>query len=143
MDNIVIKEIKINSIFRYFWLKNITDINLNEHCAKCLIGEYDNRILKKPGEMFNLELNQGIYYLCGVAYPFCYDNNFHLAFEYEEGSSLQYTSNGVSILINNAKQLPISSDFIDWSHPKAKFKTYNTCRNWWFANYLNKYSHKS
>lgn len=39
-----IKNMTVTSTFKYLWLKTVTDVDLSQHCAKCLIGEYDTRI---------------------------------------------------------------------------------------------------
>ena len=36
-----IKNMTVTSTFKYLWLKTVTDVDLSQHCAKCLIGEYD------------------------------------------------------------------------------------------------------
>ena len=40
--------------------------------------------------------------------------------------------------IADAEQLPISEDYIDMEHPKAKIKAYRTCRNWQFAHWFKR-----
>lgn len=140
---IKIKKIIVSSSFRYLWLKYITGTDLNVHCAKSLLGEYSKKVSNKIGIYTDITLNEFNYkvmYLCGVAFPFNWDNNFHLAFKYKEGEILKYNSNGIDIEIENAIQLPIDINNIDYSHPKAKFKSYYTCRNWQFANWLAKQS---
>lgn len=136
---IIIDNIKIDQILKYFWLKNVKDVDLNQHCAKCLIGEYNKKINAFEKEFSNIQLENGVYYLCGVSYPFIYDNNFHLAFKYSENSNIEIQRNDVSIYMKNAVELPINAEHIDLTHSKAKFKSYYTCRNWQFANYFKKH----
>ena len=134
-----IKKMKIEKDFKYLWLKYIVDVNLNTHCANCLVGNYSKKIKKVKGTYENIilnEYNSNFYYLCGVSFPFVYENNFHLAFKYCKGELLKYSSNGIEIEIEDAVALPVSKKFIDIQHPKAKFKSYSSCRNWQFANYL-------
>lgn len=131
-----IKLLNVQSNFRYLWLKKIHDVDLSKHCANCLIGEYDNRIKKEVKIYENLHLSDNIYYLCGVAYPFKWENNFHFAFKPKVGSIAQISYNGITIIVEDAEQLPIDEKYIDWQLPKAKFKSYHTCRNWQFANFL-------
>jgi hypothetical protein len=40
----IVKELDLNRKFKYFWLKYVTDVNLNNHCAAGLKGPYDKRI---------------------------------------------------------------------------------------------------
>ena len=138
---ITIKNIEITKPFRYLWLKYINGVNLDVHCANSLLGFYSKKIDKKIGIYSDITLDEfepKILYLCGVAFPFVWDNNFHLAFREKQGAIIKYSNNGISLEIENAEILPIDKSYIDLNHKKAKFKSYNTCRNWWFANYLFK-----
>lgn len=136
---ITIKSIDKTKPFRYFWLKKVEGVNLSQHCAKSLIGEYSTEVNASESHFENIELQDGIYYLCGVSMPYKWANNFHLAFQYAEGKTLQYESNGVKVKIENAESLPISPEYIDRTNPNACKKAYCTCRNWQFANYLKKH----
>ncbi len=131
--------IKIEKPFRYLWLKSVIDVNLDNHCAKCLVGEYCSNINSSKKEFSNIKLNHGIYYLCGVSLPYNYDNNFHLAFKYQNNNILDFSNNGITVKIKNAVSLHISIKYVNESHPKSKFKSYYSCRNWQFANYFNDY----
>ena len=133
---ITIKTLTVSKPFKYIWLKHITGIDLNQHCAKCLKGEYNKSINNKITTLNDLQLENGIYYLCGVSLPYVWENNFHLAFEYCLGYKINYNNSGISITIENAKALPISENFIDNENINAHKKAYSTCRNWQFANYL-------
>lgn len=129
--------IDVNSDFSYLWLKQVFDVDLSQHCAKCLIGPYITEINKNISCLHDFELNEGIFYLCGVSHPFVWKNNFHLAFKYQLGSILDYSMNGITVHICNAIQIPFSIRSIDFTHPKAKFKSYYSCRNWQFAHHYN------
>lgn len=138
---ITIENISISENFKYLWLKYVNDVNLNVHCAKSLLGDYSKKISTKKGSYTNIVLDESDYkaiYLCGVAFPYVWEKNFHLAFKYSKGDILKYNSNGIDITIKNAVRLPIDIKYIDFSHPKAKFKCYYTCRNWQFAHWFNK-----
>lgn len=130
-----IKNMTVTSTFKYLWLKTVTDVDLSQHCAKCLIGEYDTRINNRIAEAADIPLSNSVYYLCGVAYPYNWSKNFHLAFRPCEGNVLTYQSNGISITIEDAIELPIDPRFNH--HPKMIYKSYSTCRNWQFANWFN------
>lgn len=132
-----IKKIIVSSKFRYLWLKTVEDVDLSQHCARCLIGEYDSRIKADIIQKRNIELTDSVYYLCGVAFPFDWNNNFHLAFRPCQGSTIHYENNGIEVVIEDAEQLPISQDNVDMTNPKAKFGSYRTCRNWQFAHWFN------
>lgn len=129
----------VSASFRYLWLKTVTDVNLFQHCSSCLIGEYNPQINTKIKHLENIELPNNVHYLCGVAIPYVWDNNFHLAFAPSKGNTVLYESNGIKIEIQDAVQLPISTEYLNIHHPKFKFKTYSTCRNWQFAHYFNEH----
>lgn len=138
---IEIKQMNINQNFRYLWLKYVNNVNLNEHCAKCLIGEYSKQIKKRQRTQTNITLNEypaKYYYLCGVAFPFKYENNFHLAFKEKKGNILEVDENGINLTLKNAERIFFSKKDIDPFNPHANKKGYNTCRNWQFANKIKK-----
>jgi hypothetical protein len=136
------KQPKIKSIvrhgkFRYLWLKYVRGVNLNVHCAKCLLGDYSKQVSNdmQPAQEVSLdEYGARYYYLCGVALPYKWENNFHLAFVYCEGETISVNRHGIEIEIENAIEIaiqPISAK--DNSLPHAEKKEYYTCRNWQFA----------
>lgn len=135
---IYIKTLSVNAPFRYLWLKHVKGVDLNVHCARCLHGEYIDGISPRNHDHPEIELEDGVYYLCGVSLPYVWEKNFHLAFCYSEGSRIEYENNGISVVIENAARMPILESSIDESHPKAGNKQFRTCRNWQFAHFLNK-----
>ncbi|MBS5134859.1 MAG: hypothetical protein KHZ05_05380 [Oscillospiraceae bacterium] len=133
-----INTLSINADFKYIWLKTVEAVDLSQNCARSLIGEYDKRITPGRKTVHGLDLKDSVYYLCGVAQPFRWENNFHLAFRPAPGKSVHYESNGIVVDIADAEQLPIPEDYIDMEHPKAKIKAYRTCRNWQFAHWFKR-----
>ena len=127
---------KVERKFSSLWLKRVDDVNLNKHCIECLVGSRFP-IQQERGATASLPA-PGIYYLCGVTYPYVWENNFHLAFEYEEGGRFIVGSKGLVVAIKNARVLPITPDYIDRNLPQALDPKFNTCRNWQFANYFAK-----
>lgn len=134
-----ILELDVQSRFAYLWLKEVIDVDLSQHCAKSLIGSYNTNINASIKHIENLEISDKVHYLCGVAVPYKWNNNFHLAFKYSPGNILDYVSNGIHVMIQDAEMLPISPDYIDPHDPNIKKKTYRTCRNWQFAHYFAKH----
>lgn len=122
--------------FSYLWLKHVTGVNLNTHCAKSLLGEYLPDVSANITELHDIALPDGIYYLCGVSNPYCWSRNFHLAFC--NGSDvIDVDYNGVHVVLEGACRLPIDTEsMVANAHPKIRYKSYNTCRNWQFANWL-------
>lgn len=132
--------LQVTSKFKYLWLKYVTAVNLDVHCARCLVGEYSKAIKADiPNPQF-LALNEhpaNIFYLCGVASPYRWQNNFHLAFRAAEGETFQVNELGISVTVKNAERIPITGEAIAVvNHPKKHLADFNTCRNWQFANQL-------
>lgn len=136
---IYIEKMSVSKPFMYIWLKKVEGVDLEHHCAKCLVGSYNPSVNKDTKELSELPLDNGIWYLCGVSNPYNWYKHFHLAFEHKEGSTIEYSVNGISVTIRNAVQLPISTEYIDMGHVYANRTYYYTCRNWQFAHYLNSY----
>lgn len=133
---VTVKHLTIKRDYKYLWIKHINGVDLSQHCAKCLLGDYDSRISKEKHEYHDLTLPDSKYhYLCGVLN---YYNNLHLAFREKDGEVVRYEDANVAIEIANAELLPISAEYIDWKLPKAGLKSYHTCRNWQFANWVKR-----
>ena len=64
-----IANLTIDANFRYLWLKTVRDVDLTQHCARSLVGEYDKRISPAQRVIHDLDLQDSVYYLCGVAFP--------------------------------------------------------------------------
>ncbi len=138
---IYIKKINVTGSFKYLWLKYINDIDLTNHCAKCLLGTYSKKVSNKTQEEFDIKLDESdavVYYLCGVSMPYNWNKNFHLAFKEKEGSILKYDFNGIEIELENAERILFSKDDIDLADPNANKAVFATCRNWQFAYHLRK-----
>ena len=133
-----IRDIEITGSFRYLWLKAVTGVNLEEHCAKCLLGEYDPRISASMRRASGLELPEApFHYLCGVTTPYVWERNFHLAWRHREGSTLEVDRHGIRITIDNAEEVTFGESDIDPQDRHIKYKTYRTCRNWQFAHKIS------
>jgi len=140
-----ILELDVTGNFRYLWLKYFRGVNLNVHCGRCLTGDYSEIVAADLPfyDPFDLdEFPAKYYYLCGVATPPKWANNFHLAFKYVPGKTLKVERNGVLILIQDAEEIPIqwispssNLDIPQWQKQLAKERgpSYFTCRNWQFA----------
>tara|TARA_R110000796_G_scaffold5192_1_gene19762 strand:- start:2800 stop:3225 length:426 start_codon:yes stop_codon:yes gene_type:complete len=140
MEYPTIKQIDVNSDFKYLWLKYVDGYNLDNHCARCLLGNYSKIIhakLESTSELVLNEFDSRVYYLCGVSSPYNYYKNFHLAFKYSNGNSISINENGINIEIINAERITIETEII-YNHEKGNKKAFYTCRNWQFAYKQNK-----
>lgn len=128
--------IDVKARFRYLWLKHVTNVSLGRHCAQCLKGEYSKDVGPNMGSVSDLQLDDGVWYLCGVSSPYRWESNFHLAFHDCPGRSFSFEWNGVIVRVEDGEHLPISEEFIDFTLPQASRREFSTCRNWQFANWL-------
>lgn len=129
-----IQHMRNEGSFKYLWLKYVTDVRLDVHCAKCLVGEYSKMLYPKLSQILHLSLNEHNakwYYLCGVSSPYRWENNFHLAFRYAKGKTFAVRRNGIYINILDAEEIIIRPT--TGPQPYIAMKPYNTCRNWQFA----------
>ncbi len=143
--NPTILELEVTGRFRYLWLKYVTGVNLNVHCGRSLLGKYSELVSADLTmyDRFDLDEHEAKYfYLCGVATPPKWGNNFHLAFRYAEGKTLDVERLGVRVLIANAEEIPIqwvspsnNPSTPEWVRELARNRgpAYFTCRNWQFA----------
>ncbi len=132
-----IKSITVSEPMKYIWLKYVTGVDLSNHCAKCLKGAFSNRLDATTAHAEDIKLDEAkanIFYLCGVSQPFRWVKNFHLAFRHKEGETLEFKSNGIHVIIENAERIKFSSDDIAPDAPNIEKKAYSTCRNWQFAH---------
>lgn len=133
-----IRTIKLNRAYKYLWLKYVKGFDLNNHCAKCLVGNYSEKISPQINNHKTVEgvvLDEYDYkyiYICGVTSPYVWKDNLHLALEDCKGSVVEYKFDDGVIIVEDAKQIPIYRQTV-YNHPKGIYASYNTCRNWRFA----------
>ena len=76
------KNSTLTGFSKYTWAKYVDAFDDKNHCAKCLKGEWPRKINEKmlANQDLLLTLEEGKpFYICGVAYPWNYKNNMHLA----------------------------------------------------------------
>ena len=121
--------------FRHFWGMDVTGFNPKSHCLPCLIGERQWAI------KWDMPVNQtktlnvvGVLYLCGVAYPWDYNSNFHMPLEptgNPEDVVTMETYRGQCVTVTGVRLLPIDPE------PAARIPgtsaKQRSCRNYQFA----------
>lgn len=128
-----------NRPYKFLWLKYVFGVNLNVHCARCLLGDYDPHFGGGVRNIRNLELhNAPVYYLCGVAEDRIWSHNLHVAFVPAMGKTIEIDNDFCRLRIINAERLAINKKYIDWSDPNSRKRDFNTCRNWQFASMFAK-----
>lgn len=138
----VIEHLKLHRRNRYVWLKKVTGVDLTQHCARCLLGQY-HPLFKPHHSLYQgLKLSGGEtpYYLCTV--DGTYVHHFHLAFREKEGAVIDIKTEDAEVRITNAEELPIDKGYVDYNDPHYQDKAYITCRNWWFAHWYARHGKK-
>lgn len=135
-----IKNIVIRRPYKYLWLKYVIGVNLNYHCARCLLGAYSEKINPDIEVITPIVLDEAparYYYLCGVAKSGKWADNFHLAFKHVPGEMILREGGGIDVIIQDATEIQIVPiDKTTNTHPKRFLPFYHTCRNWRFANMI-------
>lgn len=131
----IIEEFKTDREWMYLWGKYVTGVDLNVHCARCLLGSYESAFNKGVKRLQNVPLKKesNVFYICGVSTPFIWAQNFHLALIESEGDVVDITRNGVHVRVKDAKELPINFRFDECEDNRKYVRQYGTCRNWQFA----------
>jgi hypothetical protein len=125
--------------FRYFWLKYVSGFDQAQHCARCLLGNYSKLVntamlterivqLQEPAAAAPFDY----LYLCGVAAPYQWERNFHLALRPAAPETITEaeTSNGFRVSVQGLEAVPIPT-LPDGFQGLAK--AYTTCRNFQFG----------
>ena len=120
--------------FRYFWLKYIRGFDPTVHCAKCLIGDYSQKVSLNMPVNTEIELNEfsdfKCLYLCGVI---GYRNNLHIPFvpsDNENDIITTETYRGDKVIITGARRLPIPP--LEKGYTSLS-QAFTSCRNYQFG----------
>jgi len=122
--------------FKYFWALRVDGFDPTNHCQPCFIGErlLQVRLPLAAGGVAKIRARPGAkIYICGVADPYRWKNNFHLPVVAREGSEAAGTLyTGADVEVFNGEELPI-----DASAAKERYPTlgeeFLTCRNFQFG----------
>lgn len=131
----IIKEFKTDREWKYLWGKYVAGVDLSVHCARCLLGEYEQAFNAGTKRLHDLQLKKksNVFYICGVSSPFVWEQNFHLAIIESAGDVVDVERNGVRVVIADAKELPIEFSMENCTDYRKRFPRFGTCRNWQFA----------
>lgn len=134
--------LEVKRYHEFFWLHDIQEVNIQECCMKCFIGETDDRVyfetLHQSNANIDIEIreqpNAVAYYLCGLSEGFNWYQNTHVAFVPAQREKVFLDNANIKLTITDAKQI----NFADYKpNPKGHFtRRQRTCRNWIFANYI-------
>jgi hypothetical protein len=123
--------------FMYLWLKKVEGFNDKVHCASCLKGKYSKVFGLKmtAGETVILPYEDGdILYFCGVAKPYRWENNMHLAGVVEAGHPAfeLILHTGAKMIVENIRPMTIEAEPAERLYPQLP-KAFLTCRNFQFG----------
>lgn len=129
----------LDKAFRYFWMKSVRGFSPSQHCARCLIGSYVKQVgldavphapLTIPG------VAGDVFYLCGVAKPYKWANNFHLALRVAEGcEATEPLYCGGTVIASGFERIPFDARVATERFPDLG-AAYLTCRNFQFGAQL-------
>jgi hypothetical protein len=118
----------------YFWGKHVHGFDNTKHCARCLIGPYEKSISKNMPLNADIEIsfNGKAFYLCGVAKPYRWEHNFHLALISGTDTLIEKTYNDFTVIVEGVRKFEFSDEkaAISYSYYGNEFKT---CRNFQFG----------
>lgn len=125
--------------FKYLWLKKVYDFDDKHHCAKCLVGPYIGAFHPKMLAEYKNTVSvpvESLLYFCGVADPFDYKNNFHLAVQAvppeEKCIGVHQMYNGFQLVIENASMISFNDHAARRMYPE-KSERFLSCRNFQFG----------
>jgi hypothetical protein len=127
--------------WKYFWAKKVSGFNPDVHCARCLIGPYEKKISTRA--LVNVEVDLtgysvgDIVYVCGVASPYKWANNFHLAARVTEGYdkgeyAVGSMASGDQFFLRGAAKIPFTAEAAERAFA-GRGKDFLTCRNFQFG----------
>ena len=130
-----IRHLTVKLPYRYLWLKHVTGVDLSQHCARCLCGDYSREVRRWRHEYRDIFLDDKCiaHYLCGVLN---YEDNLHCAIMRMDGAHAEAHDAKYDIEIEGGIIVPITPDSIPPDIPHAGERAFRTCRNWQFANWL-------
>lgn len=141
--------VQINDRYRYFWLKEVTGVDLTQHCAKSLRGVWRKDLSfahdrwRDAGmtEPLALDVRFGpadAYYFCGVTDPYVWRRNAHLVFvpDPRKVEPRAYRNNGLTIETLGLSRVSFSEADINPTDPNRLRTEFRTCRNWQFAHWF-------
>lgn len=99
----------------FFWLRDIRNVDISQCCAKCFIGDKDNRVyygtLHKSNAVVDIIVKQHphakAYYLCGLSDGFVWELNTLVAFVPERNSEVRLKNDRIKLHITNARPHPL------------------------------------
>jgi hypothetical protein len=129
------KEGTLRPSFHYFWGKWVQGFDPTEHCARCLLGDFEKAISPawKTGDELEIACKPGeILYVCGVAEPYNWSKNFHLPLRIGQGQFTKQLSNSMLIRVSGATEILFDALSARELYPRKDHR-FLSCRNFQFG----------
>jgi len=124
--------------FSGLWGKYVDGFDNTRHCIDCLIGERSKDITKHIATNTDIiiPLKEGrVFYICGVTYPYVWENNFHLVVRGKDGAQAEGKMfNGPVFQVKDAEAVYFDDKPAREKYYHLGYKFY-TCRNFQFGVY--------
>jgi hypothetical protein len=130
------KRDRLEGFSKYTWAKEVHYFDDNFHCAKCLQGTMFRQVhglMQTNTDIHIQTTNLYSFYICGVAYPYKWTNNMHLALieNPEQNAELQLY-NGDVLEVLGAEQYVFDDQAARLLYPD-RGPEFLTCRNFQFG----------
>jgi hypothetical protein len=133
------------AVRRYLWLKAVTGIDLDTHCAQSLVGRYldiDRRAWEQDLVLPGADGTGGIkaWYFCGVSEPHVWAHNDHALIVPDPGNADELYTPGYVLAVENARFVAPGISAVPAFARHAEKVRYATCRNWQAAHWLHRFA---
>jgi len=134
-------------------MKYVVDVDLSKHCQECLLGVKSRKFSKGRATGYAdlppilldeaewMRLKSPIFgYICGGAGSWEYSHNLHIPFRHAPGETFEVKTPREHFVLEHAERINIDAleSYIDKSDPNYGNTEFRTCRNWIFANYVQR-----
>jgi hypothetical protein len=126
-------------IRRYLWLKAVTGVDTDTHCAASLRGRYLG-VDRRASEADLVLPPAPAWYFCGVSDPYVWAANDHALILPAPGHTDELYTPGYVLSVENARFQPILTAAIPFGARHAEEPRYRSCRNWRAAHWLARYA---
>jgi hypothetical protein len=124
--------------FGSLWLKTVDAVDLTVHCIDSLIGQRIRVDPKADDQAIPITVPARAYYLCGLPYPYRWEQNSHLLAVPAPGEEHEWGQPSFDVVLADLRPVPITPDWIDPADPHAEERLFATCRNWQAAWQLHR-----
>lgn len=150
MSNPQIRVTDIRDRYKFLWVKEISDVDLTQHCARSFVGRWRAEMshahdrwrdsgARTPFDYLMTLGRARAYYACGVTDPYVWRKNAHLAFVPDPAAEEweTHSNQGLTVQVRGLSRVSFSAEDVPDTDPRRVRKDFYTCRNWQFAQWLH------